>query len=94
MWRLKESAHGNNKRANVLLIKQRLEALNGKIPALLKLEVDIDVSGTESSSDIALYSEFVAREALDAYQAHPAHKAIVPFVREARAERRMVDYEI
>lgn len=94
VWRLKESAHGNDKRTNALLIKQKLEALNGKIPGLLKLEVGIDVSGTESSSDIALYSEFVAREALDAYQAHPAHEAIVPFVREARAERRMVDYEI
>ena len=38
VWRLKESAHGNNKRANALLIKQRLEALNGKIPGLRLLK--------------------------------------------------------
>lgn len=94
VWRLKESVHGNDKRTNALLIKEKLEALRGKIPGLLKIEVGIDFSATESSADVALYSEFVSREALEAYQTHPAHKAVMPFVGEARSERRMVDYEI
>jgi len=94
VWRLRESAHGNDKRTNALLIKEKLEALRDKIPGLLNIEVGIDFSATESSADIALYSEFVSREALDAYQTHPAHKAIMPFVGEARTERRMVDYEM
>lgn len=34
------------------------------------------------------------REALDAYQIHPEHKKIMPFILEARDERRIVDYEI
>jgi len=94
VWRLRESAHGNDKRTNALLIKEKLEALRDKIPGLLKFFFFIDSATTESSADIALYSEFVSREALDAYQTHPAHKAIMPFVGEARTERRMVDYEM
>ena len=47
----------------------------------------------EASSHVALYSEFASREALAGYQAHAEHQAIVAFVAEAAAERRMVDYE-
>ncbi len=94
MWKLKESASGNTKEKNALLIKEKLEALNGKIPGLLKLEVGIDFSQTQESSDIVLYSEFESREALNNYQSHPEHKAIIPFVAEVREERRVVDYEI
>lgn len=93
VWRLKESAHGNDKATNARLIKEKLEALNGKIPGLLKMEVGIDHSCSETSGDVVLYSEFESRAALDAYQAHPEHKAIMPFVMEARSERRVVDYE-
>lgn len=91
-WRLKAFAHGNDKAVNALLIKQQLESLRGKIPGLLKIEVGIDHSATESSSDIALYSEFSDQAALDRYQAHPEHRAIVRFVIDAQLERRMVDY--
>lgn len=94
MWRLKASAHGNDKAVNASLIKQRLEALNGNIPGLLKLEVGIDYVGADDSADVVLYSEFESREALANYQSHPAHKAVAPFVGEARMERRVVDYEV
>ncbi len=91
MWKLKEQAHGNTKNANAKLIKQKLESLTGKIPGLLKLEVGIDFSATKESGDVVLYSEFESQEALENYQNHPEHKAIMPFVGEARDERRMVD---
>jgi len=94
MWRLKEAAHGNDKATNASLIKKKLEALVGKIPGLLKLEVGIDYSCSDTSSDVVLYSEFESREALERYHVHPDHKAIMPFVMEARDERRVVDYEI
>jgi len=94
IWRLKDEAHGNSKSENARLIKEKLEFLNGKIPGLLKLEVGFDISHTETSSDIVLYSEFKSIEALNNYQEHPLHKAIMPFVQEVRSERRMVDYEI
>jgi hypothetical protein len=93
LWRLKESANGKGKRENAVAIQRLLEGLNGKIPGLLKLEVGLDVSATDSSADLALYSEFVDRAALDAYQSHPLHEAVKPFIMEARSERRLVDYE-
>lgn len=91
MWRLDETA--GDKTANALKVKQLLEGLNGRIPGLLKLEVGIDFSQESDSSDVVLYSEFESRQALDAYQAHPAHAEVAPFVKSVRAERRLVDYE-
>lgn len=93
MWRLKDGAHGNDKATNALLIKQKLEALGGRIPGLLKIEVGIDYSATDMSDDLVLVSEFASRAALDAYQAHPEHQAVLPFIREAISQRRLVDYE-
>lgn len=94
MWRLKESALGNSKAQNAACIKKMLEALAGQIPSLQKIEVGIDFSATDASCDVLLYSEFADRAALDAYQAHPTHQAVIPFIKEAANERRLVDYEV
>jgi len=93
-WRLKPEAHGRSAAENARAIKEKLEALRGRIPGMLKIEVGLDFSREETSSDVVLYSEFESRAALDAYQVHPEHEAVKPFILEARAERRLVDYEI
>ncbi|MEI8185433.1 MAG: Dabb family protein [Chlorobiaceae bacterium] len=93
MWRLKGNAHGNDSKTNASLIKEKLESLRGKIPGMTAIEVGIDFSRTESSCDVVLYSKFIGRDALKAYQAHPEHLAIIPFISEASSERRLVDYE-
>ena len=92
LWKLKDTAHGNTKEQNAKLIKEKLEGLSGKIPGALKIEVGLDFSRTEQSSDIVLYAEFTDKAALDAYQEHPLHKAVMPFIMEARSERRVADY--
>ncbi|MFA9462429.1 Dabb family protein [Thiohalorhabdus methylotrophus] len=94
MWRLKEEAQGNGRSANAELVKEKLEALEGRIPGLLKIEVGLDFSATDSSADVVLYSEFESREALKAYQAHPEHEAVKPFIGDVQSERRVVDYEV
>jgi hypothetical protein len=94
MWKLKDFANGNSKEENAAKIKLMLEDLNGKIPGLIKLEVGIDFSNTENSSDIILYSEFKSKEDLNAYQIHPEHEKVKPFVLVCRSERRIVDYVI
>lgn len=94
MWRLKESAGGNDKAGNAALLKEKLEALAGRIPGLLKIEVGLDFSGTPDSPDVVLYSELESREALEGYRSHPEHQAVFPFVKEIASERRVVDYEI
>jgi heme-degrading monooxygenase HmoA len=94
IWKLKENANGNTKIQNAAMIKNKLEALAGRIPGIIKMEVGFDISGTEESGDIVLYSEFESKETLESYQVHPEHKAVMPFVKEARSERRLVDYEV
>jgi hypothetical protein len=91
-WKLKEHANNQTKAENALAIKQKLEDLNGKIEGLIFLEVGIDFLGSAESADLVLYSEFESKEALDFYAAHPLHKAVMPFIAEARNERRVVDY--
>ena len=92
-WRLKDSALGNDKATNARLLKDKLEALPAQIPVLRRLEVGLDFSATENSSDVVLATSFAAKEDLAAYQVHPAHKAVGLFVREVVSERRMIDYE-
>ncbi len=92
-WKLKEEAHGNNKETNARIIKEKLEDLKGKIEGLINIEVGIDFLGN-GNYDVALYSEVESREALQAYQNHPLHQAVLPFVREAVTDRKAVDYEV
>ena len=92
-WRLKDSALENDKATNARLLKDKLEALPAQIPVLRRLEVGLDFSATENSSDVVLVTSFASKADLAAYQIHPAHKAVGLFVREVVAERRMIDYE-
>lgn len=91
-WKLKETAHGNDKSTNAKLIKKKLEALNGQIDGVIKLEVGINF--LDGNYDVALYSELESKSILDAYQNHPKHQALLPFIREAVEDRKAVDYEI
>lgn len=94
LWRLKEEAHGQGKAANARRICEQLEGLRGRIPGLLAIEVGIDFSAGPTSCDVALYSEFTDRAALQHYQAHPLHQAVAAYVSGVAAERHMVDYEV
>lgn len=94
MWKLKDTAHGNDRATNARLVKEKLEGLHGKIPGLLAIEVGLDFSATENSADAVLYSEFADREALRNYQSHPLHQQVAAFVAAATSERRVVDHEV
>ncbi len=73
-------------------IKQQLEALVGRIDGLLRLEVGLDISRSEASADLVLYSEFRDLEALNAYQAHPEHQALIPLLQASCCQRQVIDY--
>ena len=92
-WKLKEEANGQSKEQNAQAIKQKLEALKGNIEGLIDIEVGFDFLHSPESVDIVLYSTFTHKAALDFYQQHPLHKEIMPFISEARSERRVIDYE-
>ncbi len=94
MFRLKGSAGGAGKQENAKEMKKRLESLKDKIREIRHIEVGINISGSDTASDVVLYSEFDSMEDLDAYEKHPEHQKIVSFVSEIRSERRVVDYEV
>jgi quinol monooxygenase YgiN len=93
MWRLYDEVDGMSKRESAVIIKKALEELQGKIPGLLHIEAGIDFSDSDQSADIVLYSELESREALEAYQLHPLHQAVVPLVKKYACERTVVDFE-
>ena len=91
MWKLEDVSQGNTKDENAQQIKIMLEALTGQIDGLLKLEVGIDDS--PKNYDVVLYSEFVSRDALAAYDIHPEHIKCKEFIKQVIVERVACDYE-
>jgi Stress responsive A/B Barrel Domain len=87
MWKLRD-------KSEAAPLKQRLEALNGKIPGLIRLEAGIDFLASDQSADLVLVAELENRAALDAYQAHAEHQTVVPLIRSAALSRTVADYEI
>lgn len=67
---------------------------SGKIDGLRQVEIGSDVSGTETSYDMVLLTEFDSLEHLHNYKVHPGHAAIPAFVKTVRFERAVVDCEI
>ncbi len=93
-WKLLNRAKPLEENSDAMAIKTALEDLRGKIPGLLHLELGLDFSGKDSAGDIVLYTEFESKEALIAYQEHPAHVEVGKIVRPRTCDRRMIDYEI
>jgi len=90
VWNLRDrsrkSEHGT-------AAKAALESVRGKIPGLLAIEVGLDAGYDSGAADVALYSEFTDRAALDLYQRHPLHLAAKDVVTPLLTERRVVDWE-
>ena len=95
LWKLKPEAHGQTRGRERPGHQGEAGGAAGPDPRACSGSRSGSTSaGPTAPCDLALYSEFESRAALDAYQAHPEHKAVMPFILEARSERRLVDYEI
>ena len=94
MWKLKEHAEGADRASNARKMKNLLDACAGIVPGILKLEVALAQPGLEATYDVVMYSEFADKAALDAYQDHPQHAALKPFIGAVREARQCVDYEV
>lgn len=92
MWKLKDFSEGKSKMENMLIMKSMLENLKSKIPGLEKMEIGFNVEKSETSFDLALYSEFKDEKALETYQNHPEHLIVKEFVAKVREKRAVVDY--
>jgi len=85
-WQLKPE----NRDANALEIKRRIEALVGVVPGLLEVTIGRNTNGGEY--DLALISRHESMEALHLYDKHPEHEKVRTFVRSVVDKRAAVDF--
>ncbi|MDO5665558.1 MAG: Dabb family protein [Bacteroidia bacterium] len=94
LFKLADKAEGNSKAENALIMKQRLEALKGLIPEIVKIEVSINhVDAPAGNYDVMLDSEFKNLDDLQTYISHPEHLRVGEFIVKVRTERAAIDYE-
>ena len=91
MWNLKDEAEGGSREQNAAIMKERLEALVGKIPGLLSLKVNRGVM--PGGYDLCLLGQYESLDALKGYRDHPLHKEVHQFVHKVIAERVSFDFE-
>lgn len=72
--------------------QERLLALAGVVPTLQSIECGVDEFRTDRSWDLCLITRFVDKEALDAYQVHPAHQEVVAWIRSRATSAAAVDW--
>ena len=73
---------------------EKFYGMKGKIEGLVNLEAGADFLHSDRSFDVALITEFVSREALEAYQTHPVHLPVKKRMGEVRVSSVACDYEI
>ena len=93
MWNVRGDSAAE-RAANVVRLQREFEALRGRIPGLLRLEIGADHSGVDYACDVVLYSEFESQAALDAYAQHPEHLRVRAALGDLRTARHQVDYVV
>ena len=76
------------------LVREAFEALRGRVPGLLGLDVGIDDSRVDYACDVVLFSEFTDHASLQAYATHPEHLRVREALGDLRIGRFQVDYPI
>lgn len=89
MWKFKEG-----EQENMMIFRDRLLSLRGKIPEIRSMEVGINMNPSDRSFDAVLVSEFDSLEALRAYSTNPLHVEVSAFCKSIRTASHSVDYEI
>ncbi|WP_322063388.1 Dabb family protein [Paraburkholderia sp. J63] len=92
LWRLK-LAEGQTKEAAAATIHAAMQAQLGKIPGLIESEAGLNFKASEKAFDVAIYTVFTDRAALDAYHHHPVHHETRAKVDALVAASCFVDYE-
>lgn len=92
VWKLKE-ASAEEKETIKKNVKENLEGLQGQIPGLL--EIKVNINGLPSSNgDMMLDSTFDSEESLKGYAVHPSHVHVAnTYVRPYTETRLCLDFE-
>ena len=95
LWKLRSEMSASEKQEAAKAIKEGLESLQGQVPGLVDIHVQIDGRLESSNADIMLDSTLVSEEALKGYAVHPAHVAVANGVVRPNTElRTCLDDEI
>ena len=95
LWTMKDSLSEEEKIQIKKSIKEGLESLQGVVPGLTDIKVQIDGRLSSSNADLMLECTLESEEALKGYAVHPAHVAIANSrVRPFTAIRSCLDFTI
>lgn len=95
LWTLKDSLSEEEKIQIKKSIKEGLESLQGVVPGLIDIKVQIDGRLSSSNADLMLECTLESEEALKGYAVHSAHVAISNSrVRPFTAIRSCLDFTI
>lgn len=87
MWKFLPEAEGKTKEENMRIVAERLNALVGVVPTLLKLEIGIDECHTPASFDMALICTHHNVQGMKEYRDHPAHVEAMQYIHKVISDR-------
>ena len=93
LWRLAAETP-EEKAAVAAELAERFAALVPVIDGTERLDLRADLGHTDGNWDVVLDADYRDEEALEAYQVHPAHQAIVAYVRSVTTARACVDFVV
>ncbi len=95
LWKLREELSAEEKKEVKAGIKAGLEGLQGVVPGLQSVHVQIDGILPSSTADVMLDCTLESAEALKGYAKHPAHVEVANTkVRPYTALRTCLDFEL
>lgn len=92
MWSFHDSAQGADKAANIEQAKALLLSCADIVPGIHAFEVASATPGMDCTNDLVLHMLVDDAQVLAAYQNHPHHVAIKPFMKAVVKERRCMDF--
>jgi hypothetical protein len=94
MWTLHPHAEGADKAINVQKAKALLLSCAQVVPGIRAFEVATASPGMDCTDDLVLHMLLDDAQVLAAYQNHPQHLAIKPFMKAVVQERRCMDFHV
>lgn len=92
MWTLHEQAEGTDKATHLAKAQAELLSFAQLVPGIREFEVATATPGMDCTCDLVLNMLVDDAQVLAAYQNHPDHQAIKPFMKAIVKERRCMDF--
>jgi len=94
MWNLHDQAAGADKATNLVQAKTLLLSCAQVVPGIRAFDVATATPGMDCTNDLVLHMLLDDAQVLAAYQNHPQHVAIKPFMKAVVSERRCMDFNV